>query len=319
MPELIAVVCTHTSRSLRRTLLGLLTQQRRADRVVVSTDGIVPEAAAEIQSCADEWNMPITLVERAHAGIARSGQVRNNALRGLDLDAMNSGENRPSPDARLVFFDGDMFATPTVLAAHDRALAASDATIAWRVDLTAQQTEVFDERATMRGEPPILLTREQRVGLVRQHNRVAKYATLRSVGLHRLGLIKPHKPTILGANFGISLRAMRAINGFDERFEGYGQEDDDLARRLHLAGFRCAVIIRDCLNLHLWHPTRAPIDWKTSPTVAMLHQPCESRCVEGLDAARAQSELRVHQFGPCQRESSAPRAVNTASAGTIRA
>lgn len=312
VPELVAIICTHTPRHLRWTLLGLATQRRKADRVVVSTDGVKPDIRAVMESAAEEWGLPLVLVEREHAGIARSGQVRNNAVRGLRRIGVND-------DAVLVFFDGDMFATPGVLAEHERLMSGRAArpdgggfewVIGWRIELTQAQTAAMSDAEALAGRLPVDVSAEQFAALDRQQWRMAKYMHLRRLGLHRLGLVKPHKPTILAANFGARLRVFEAVNGFDERFEGYGQEDDDLARRLHQGGYRAAVGVRDCVNLHLWHETRAPIDWETSPTVKMLHAPAPTRCVEGLDRPRAQGELRVHEVRA---------GVPAAATGTMRA
>lgn len=305
MPELAAIVCTHTPRHLRWTLLGLATQSRPADRVVVACDGVVPEVSAVVAQSANEFGLSVTLVERPHAGVARLAQIRNNAVRSLWRSGL-------SHDSVLTFFDGDVFATPAVLSLHDAQLTgvgrrrSADFTISGRIELTSDQTEQMQESVATQRKMVITPTRTQMRTLRREHRRAERDRILRSLGLHRLGLVKPHKPKILGANFGVTLRAFQAVNGFDERFEGYGQEDDDFARRLHRAGFRASVIIADAINLHRWHPTRAPTEWSASPTVAMLQAPAPSRCLEGLDNPRPQGDLIVTEFGRRPNQTHAP-------------
>jgi hypothetical protein len=58
---------------------------------------------------------------------------------------------------------------------------------------------------------------------------------------------------IRSANFGVWMRDLEAVNGFDETFQGWGHEDADLVLRLHNAGR-----IRKNGHLatevfHLWH------------------------------------------------------------------
>jgi len=48
-----------------------------------------------------------------------------------------------------------------------------------------------------------------------------------------------------------------AVNGFDERFVGWGQEDDDLGLRLRAAGVRLETILGQTRSLHVWHETDA--------------------------------------------------------------
>ncbi|MBX3386080.1 MAG: glycosyltransferase [Phycisphaeraceae bacterium] len=299
MPNLAAIVCTHTPRHLRWTLLGLATQTRKPDHTILSTDGVVPEVESVARAAASDFNLPITLVQRPHAGIARSGQVRNNAVR-----ALTRAEPPPHPDTLLVFFDGDMFPTPTVLAAHQSAVtsprAPADFVVAGRVELTEQQTDDMLESDASAAKPVAQPTPAQLAALRREHRRAERDRLLRTLGPLGRILVKPHKPKILGANFSVTLKAFLAVNGFDERFEGYGQEDDDLSRRLLQARFRPAVITAnpDALNLHRWHPTRAPTSWAASPTVALLHAPAPTHAAEGLTNPRAQSDLSITAINP---------------------
>src|SRR5690606_17290093 len=49
--------------------------------------------------------------------------------------------------------------------------------------------------------------------------------------------------------------AWRTIGGFDARFTGWGNEDNDFAERMRRAGFRLGWVDRDRLGIHhVWHP-----------------------------------------------------------------
>ena len=43
------------------------------------------------------------------------------------------------------------------------------------------------------------------------------------------------------------------VNGFDEKYEGWGHEDDDLFNRLYKAGFLSKPIFFDMPPIHMWH------------------------------------------------------------------
>jgi hypothetical protein len=47
------------------------------------------------------------------------------------------------------------------------------------------------------------------------------------------------------------------VNGCDERFVGWGQEDDDLGLRLRATGVRLESILDRTWSLHVWHPIDA--------------------------------------------------------------
>jgi glycosyltransferase involved in cell wall biosynthesis len=62
---------------------------------------------------------------------------------------------------------------------------------------------------------------------------------------------------IRSANLGVWLRDLRAVNGFDETFSGWGHEDADLVLRLHHAGLLRKNGWLATEVFHLWHRENA--------------------------------------------------------------
>src|SRR5262249_14191985 len=134
--------------------------------------------------------------------------------------------------------------------------------VAFRHDLTADQTGALTPEHFARGElPQVSADQESRL---RERDR--RYR--RQLLLRRLGLGKDHKPKLLSANFSTPWPHYREINGFDETYVGYGQEDDDLGRRLYRAGGLPVVAVAAIPVYHLYHDTRAPGKWEESPNAA---------------------------------------------------
>ena len=286
---LVVIIPTHTTRHLRHTLLGVSCQTRRAELVVVSCDNEGSDLRELVATCADELGLNILLVQRPFTGKARSGQVRNNAVRGMIKD-------RDWPQAtRLVFFDGDCCPAPEVLATHERLAQAGrhGLVVGHRFDLTEEQTAKFDETALRAGRWPVQVTDEQVVAL---RSREARYR--RQVLLRRFGLTKSHKPKVLSANFSVALGTYLAINGFDESYEGYGQEDDDFGRRVYAHGDRPIVGVAALPVFHLYHPTRAPEAWDRSPNARKFLQESRgcAKCAMGVDHPAAQGPLQSERF-----------------------
>ena len=69
--------------------------------------------------------------------------------------------------------------------------------------------------------------------------------------------LHPTKPRLAGGDFGVWRDDFERVNGFDERFVGWGQEDDDLGLRLRAAGVRLETILGQTHSLHVWHQTDA--------------------------------------------------------------
>ncbi len=107
----------------------------------------------------------------------------------------------------------------------------------------------------------------------------------RNYFLRKLGLAPAHKPKILGCHFSLFRDDAERVNGFDEKFTGWGLEDDDFARRLYKAGMRGRSVILEARALHLWHPAvgSKPQSISTSPNMAYFkRENVPAYCVEGL-------------------------------------
>ena len=59
-----------------------------------------------------------------------------------------------------------------------------------------------------------------------------------------------------GFLFGVFKEDFERVNGFDMRYEGWGEEDVDLAVRLRRLGLRCGWPGPQGTLLHLWHESR---------------------------------------------------------------
>lgn len=249
---------THTTRHLRRALMSALVRPGGAPplHVCVSCDNDLAEVRDLVQGCSAEFAARVLLVQRPHTGLARCAQVRNNAVRALLDVGVPSG-------AWVVVQDGDCCSPPGHLEAHARLSALGDVVVSFRHDLTPEQTEALDESAMLKGRWPIALTVAQRAAAQARARRYRRQAFLR-----RLGLAKSHKPKTLGANHSTSLATYLAVNGHDEAYEGYGQEDDDFGRRVYRAGGRPVVGVLEAAVLHNYHPTRASPDWHAMPGAA---------------------------------------------------
>lgn len=263
------LISTHTTRHLRRTLLGLACQTRRPDSVVVSCD-VDDRAIAElIEGCFAEFNLVGTVVQRPHTGGERLNQVRNNGLRALLLDG--------AADAAVVLLDGDVVLRSDALSLHEKLCSPRSLVLAYRHDLTEQQTESFDEQALRRGDDPIRTTQEQANRLAA---RAARYR--RQLLWRRFGLGKPHKPKPLGGHMSFRLADAVAVNGFDERYGGYGRDDDDFGRRMYRSRCRPVMAIERIIAYHLFHPTRAPTDWGESSNARLFESGGPTRCEFGI-------------------------------------
>lgn len=281
LADVHVIVSTHTARHLDRTLSGLGAQTRRPASITVSCDVEDATIRAVVESFALGAPCPTTLVQRSHTGKSRSSQVRNNGVRAIIAQSAETA-------SVLLFLDGDCVPSPTALGSHQSLCRPRTLVIGFRHDLTESQTAGFDPT---RPEETAGISTEQTASLEVRTRRYRRQSLLR-----RLGLAKPHKPKLLSANFSVTLSDYLAVNGFDERYEGYGQEDDDLGRRLYAHGCRPVIAIEQATTYHQYHPTRAPGDWHQSPNVALFGLGGPTRCISGVENPGPQPTVQVTQW-----------------------
>ncbi|MHC4900247.1 MAG: galactosyltransferase-related protein [Planctomycetota bacterium] len=280
------IIPTHTTRWLRRTLVGVAGLDPPPDSVTVTSDTDEPDIRQLLEQAADELGLAVTLVCRPHQGTERLSQVRNNAIRMLL-------ERGVSSEARVVFLDGDCVPKPDLVARHLGMGSRGDLVIAFRIDLTPAQTAAFDEEALRAGRPPIIPTASQLAALQRRHRRYRRQQLLR-----QLGLAKRHKPKPLGGHHSVTLAMCQAVNGFDEEFHTWGTEDDDFGRRVYAAGGTSVVAVRDIVVYHQHHPARAPEDWHDRPNARLFRKSRPIRCPHGIEAPLPQGAVEVVPIDP---------------------
>lgn len=294
-------ICTHTWRHLA-ACLGAAALQRPAPRAVVVSIDV--DDRAIIDGASEAWRRlgcpaPLVIVSRPHQGEARLNQVRNNALRALD----ERFELRT--DDRVVMIDGDVMLLPGALARHAEARGFG-VTIAYRANLTQEETD-----QVLAGTVTDSITLQDAQGLVHRASihasardaelrarqvRYERQLLARRLGFHRLGLLKAHKPKILGGHHAARVKELRLLNGYDEEYVGYGFDDDDLTRRLYALrpAVSALVAITSTPAAHLWHPTRAsasPLD--SSGAARFSRKDLPPRCVHGWQSARHQAPVNV--------------------------
>lgn len=287
MPRLIAIFITHTHDRIARSVMSMAAQTSTPDHIVVSCDGDSERIRVEIQRAAQRLGRSVLLVTRPHTGQARPAQTRNNAVRAVrDRYGLDDSD-------RLVFLDGDCLAMPPVLGVHEAALRRRDLCLGWRVELSDSQSAALTDEQVMAGDFAGIVSPFQLAEVARAARVYARRDIQR-----RFGLAKPHKPQVLGANFGIGAGAYRAVNGLDESFTGWGMEDDDLGRRVYALGGKPALRLRDCLVLHQFHPSRSRGAWRENEHAHRIAKPFETACKHGLENPLPQPEPCVDQIRP---------------------
>ena len=263
-PDIAVLVSSYQRpEHLRRALLSIACQRNVDGRfeVVVTDDGSDDETLGVVADFASQVDFPVHFTTHAHEAF-QLARCRNEGV-------------LVSSAPYLLFVDGDCVLPPDHLAFHLRRRRRGVVVAGDCCRLDEQTSNRIDDLAIREMTYLDLIPQCERSRLARQHRKAA---------LYRL-LCHPRKPKLVGNNIGVWREDIERINGLDEDFEGWGCEDDDLARRLRRTGVRIVSILNWTWTYHLWHPAddTCPAAWRDGTNVEkLLEDDRPTFCRKGL-------------------------------------
>lgn len=278
MPKLSVILTTYNKpQDLVRSLEGVRGQRFRDFELLVCDDGSGPETKAVIDAFAADVDFPVQHCWQEDTGF-RAAASRNNGIRAASGDT-------------LVFLDGDCVALPDFLEQHAEHSDPAGFLAGERWLLSQEEADAVSIASIASGEAFAAAP-------AREIKRVKKVR--RKDGFYRLTGLKPERPRLMTCNCSVPRQRLLDVNGIDERYEGWGMEDEDLRRRLVQQDATPGSVIAEANCLHLWHPAddsflgsrRKSPNWNYYARGFQL-----SSCRHGL-RHRPLSEVRARYAGP---------------------
>ncbi|MBL7114281.1 MAG: glycosyltransferase [Kiritimatiellae bacterium] len=252
--------------TLPLVLLGLARQTVLPAEVLIADDGSNPSLAAAVREISDLLPFSVTHVWQPNEGF-RASRSRNNAIH---LASCNL----------LAFLDQDTIPHHNWLEMHLKYVAPGRVCLARIFPLTEDETRSFTQDTVRSGVFEQWQAPQHWDKLRGQQRKYCFYALLRRLRLP----FKPTRPSLSSGNISACRDDLLAVNGFDENYVGWGQEDDDLGRRLYMNGVRPIPILTRAFTTHAWHPSRHA-EWHKGANLERYRKRVVScRCVQGLDA-----------------------------------
>lgn len=286
-PEIALLVSTYEKPwHLERVLTSIAVQEGVEGRieVVVTDDGSQDQTPRIVERFARSVPFRVALTTHPHQAF-QLARCRNEGV-------------RASTAPYLLFLDGDCVLPPNHVREHLARRRTSYAVGAGCCCLDEAATARFDDQVVRSQAYVGWAPRSELRRLARRDLKARLY--------HGIG--HPTKPKLFGGNIGTWRRDYERINGYDENYQGWGCEDDDLRLRLRKAGIRTASILRWTRTYHLWHPrgSTAPGKWRDGANVAYFSRKGRlTRCMNGLVKRRAE-DLDVRVVGtPARPEAAA--------------
>lgn len=261
-----------------KCLLSLNAQSCLPDEVVIADDGSKKDILGAVRAISGELNFRIVYVSHPHDGF-RAAKVRNNGIRHASGDY-------------LIFSDQDVVHTRHYIRTFLEHRRRGQFLVAYPVRLTEEQSIRVTEEMIRANTVDQLVSAAQRRMIRKQYRKDGV-----SYFFRKTFRMRGNKPKLRSGFFGVYREDLWRVNGFDEWFRGWGNEDDDLGRRLHRAGILGRNPFRDEFPIHLWHEPNHTNGFRANAEYNELRihaiRNGDIRAVNGLENSLDPADVRV--------------------------
>ncbi len=217
--------------ALEKTLYGFAVQSYKSFGIIVADDGSNEMTRILLKEIAERTNLKIIHCWQEDKGF-RKARILNKAV-------------KVSHASQIIFTDQDSIPHYNFVKEHHQRFLKNGILVGGYTRLTREYTEKLTIEKVANKDYLTQLTKKRKYELLWKH--------LKSL-LYIYNPLHHHRPSIMGLNFSIDREAFLKVNGFDINYEGWGQEDSDLANRLWYARIPFRSFWNVCLAFHQWHP-----------------------------------------------------------------
>ena len=246
--------------ALRLCLESIGRQTQMPSEVVVADDGSEDSTARLIESFSKSFPVAIRHIWHEDKGF-RLAAIRNRAIAAAKGDY-------------IIQIDGDVVLHPAFIEDHLAVCRRGCYVKGSRIRLNPE----FTQKVTDGGSFPkiypwsagILKDREKSVRLGLPGKLLTRH-------------YKPNRSSAIGCNMAFWKSDFIKVNGYDEHFEGWGCEDNDLSRRFDALGLKNFKLFRIGLVYHLWHREADKSNYDRARDYMASRPEGEYSCIKGIN------------------------------------
>jgi len=230
------IISTYNSPAyLKKVLDGFLGQKKAPDELIIADDGSGRDTRELIQKSSALFSFPLLHVWQENKGF-RAGKIRNSGI------ARSSGDY-------IILLDGDCVVNRNFVADHISLAEAGYFVQGKRVLVAKGAMEFFDYHYA---NSFLTLWKMALTGRLSNIHHLIRFPYAMSISNKKLAGIK-------SCNMSFFRADVMAVNGFNEDYIGWGNEDSDLACRFIKYGLTRKTSPFRAICFHLWHPTNKTI------------------------------------------------------------
>jgi len=248
---------------LKKALDGFLCQKKAPDEIIIADDGSGGDTEELIQKSSALFSFPLLHVWQENKGF-RAGNIRNRAI------ARALGDY-------IILLDGDCIVNQSFVSDH-LSLAEEGCFIQGkRVIVNKKAVGFFDHQ---HANSFLTLWKMALTGrLSNVHHLISLPCTI-SIKNKKLKGIK-------SCNMSFFKKDVIAVNGFNENFVGWGNEDSELACRFFKYGLTKKVHPFMAVCFHLWHPTNKILTDKNKELLSAAMASDVYYCKDGISTTNS--------------------------------
>lgn len=269
----------NNSSHLLKCLTSLNNQSLLPDEVILTDDGSQEDIRTIVSQNSHDYHFSLIFCQQADKGF-RLASCKNNGIRLASNDL-------------IVFLDQDIITSQNYLETINQYIKENNFLVSLPVRTNQRQLDQLSLDKIANFDYKNIITAQQFLKLKKQFRKEQFYYFLNKLHLRRRGV------KLRGGCFATYKKNLVKINGFDENFVFWGNEDDDLGRRLANIGIHGYYPFRKDYAIHLYHPENHDGSRKNKKYYQDNLKKYQSGyyfCKYGLDNRKDDDELSIYRI-----------------------